>query len=415
MDRRDFLSKVAIGLPLAGIGGASLLKTSTALAMPVTTNEPIYVAAQYGTGASDVAAAVAAASSTGAGLVFEAGLTFTLNPMFLIGPAMPSFIFAYGAILTGGSIRIQSPTTGFVFAGATLQGLVIDISDTSGATFSDLNIIPPNGFAGVTVQEPSSMNSFENISVTGGARGFFLMGAISYGAFLQNTFSNCNAINCSDYGWYISVVENSVFQNCSASNCGGPGWYINSANNLFQGCLSIGASNGGDGWDITGGFISGNNNTFVGCLSSGNSGIGFNISAGVTSTTMTGCQAINNSLGGFQTTSTAGTCYFGCSATTNGTPDKSFSLSSDTGMLIMGGTPTGSITGNAIGDQNIIFTRGAGVPFAYDPTFGLAAATLGTPAIADSGTPSGRTIRALPIYNPGGVLLGYAPLYANKW
>lgn len=339
MDRRDFIAKMAIGLPVAGLGGAALLKPTVARATS-TAPTPIYVASQYGTDPDSVANALSHAEGIGAGLIFENtnftiyNINFSVLP-FVIG--MPGATLLPASGVTGDLITISVPMPGFEMGGFFIEvsgslSSVLNVSNAEfGGYFHDLNITGSLSSGAAAIKFGGGLNTgcqFSNIQMSGGfgsgVDGFSIVGSVGTNG--------------------IYLVYDNTFINCSAA----AGWNIDYANNVYINCSS-----------------------------------GFNINHTAYSSFICGSSS------GFSLTSNS------------------------TGILILGGQHT--VTGNSPAQHNVILTTGTGVPFAYDPTSGLVAATLGTPAIADGDTPSGRTIRALPIYNAAGVLLGYAPLYASRW
>ncbi|HEY1773564.1 MAG TPA: hypothetical protein VGH91_10275 [Gammaproteobacteria bacterium] len=390
MDRRDFLTKVAIGLPVAGLGGAAMLKSQVALATG-TPPTPIYVASQYGTSSTDVQSAITAAASVGAGVIFEA-TAFTVGNLVLGGTGLdyPSFMIGYpGTILQAGSsvapmIQLIDVPQSFEFGGFIME------SDSNTTVTLDIN-----GAGGIF--------HIHDVSMLGGtSAGVRLRGGINYALVTQGKFSRIS-VNGSNtpLGFELTggsgQIYGNIFENCVAN--------MNGATNPIGFLL-----------DGTGSGVF--DNTFTNCLGqvdSPSSGIatGLSIIDG----------AYNNVFTNFVSTAsglTSGTdINLGSttSATFFGGRSKVVVLtSSSSGVIMTGQHGQSSLTGNVVGNGNVLFTSGSsGTAFEYDPNGNLIANKLGTPMDPDSHTPSGPTVRALPMYNASGTLLGYAPIYTNKW
>jgi hypothetical protein len=392
--RRDFLNSV-VGLPVLGAGAAGVLAgCSSARGSPppplgatpaAPLGMPIYVASQFGTSPSAVAQAIKAGGANRQGLVFESGITFTLDSTVLDADvsAIPPYVIGYGATLTaspnasGSLLTITNPqdsasppgSTCFMLAGLNING---------GSRASQTLAINGSQFA-----------RYQDLTCTGAAEvGILINGAPGRGVY-TNEFTNVVSSGNGGAGWYITTVSGQTVPY--------------NAGNTFISCSS--QYNGSYGWNIDQA-----NNTYIGCDAEDNGGAGFNI----------GRTQASVFVGGYSENNP------------NANPgDQSFALAgvSSAGVLVLGGRHSGAISGSAPGTGNVFMIHwqndGQGidrglppgyVPIGCDDVGFVSVRELGLAnTVAVSSTPAGPTASAIPVFDASGNPLGYVPVYKSLW
>jgi hypothetical protein len=389
--KRDFLKSISRGLPMLGVGAAGILAgCSSARGSPQLQSSqssakspqpPIYVASQFGTSPAAVAEAIETAGANNQGLVFESGITFTIDSTVLDADvsAIPAYVLGYGATLTA-----SQSASGTLLAITNPQ----DSAAPPGSSCFMLAGLNINGDG--RVQQTLAINGsqfarYQDLTCTGSSgTGIIVSGAPGKGSY-TNEFTNVLSTNNGGAGWYIttasgqSVAYNAgnTFLNCSSQYNGSYGWTIDQANN-----------------------------TYVGCDAEDNTAAGFNIVRTVSSVFIGGYSENNP----------------------NTNPgDQSFALagSSSAGVVVIGGRHSGAISGSVPGNGNVFliywqsgdrgFVDGY-VPFGCDDNGLVSVRELGLAnTVAAASTPSGPTASAIPVFDANGNALGYVPVYKSLW